>query len=108
MAAFLDVIEIDHERPGALAERRCRVLFELVVLEVIGVRLELLRDLVVLALARLGELGFDAHRAADALVEKAYCLLAAYEVAGAAPGGRGNRPARVACPPGAPGGWGDI
>src|SRR5258706_3635930 len=50
----------------------------------VGVRLELLRDLVVLALARLGELRIDAHGAADALVERPHDRLAAQQIAGAA------------------------
>src|SRR5690349_14348666 len=79
LAARFDVVQVDHEGPGALAERTRRVALELVGLEVIGVRLELLGDLVVLALARLGHRRIDAHGAADALVEHTHCLLAAYE-----------------------------
>src|SRR5581483_2569522 len=75
LAAFLDVVEIDHERPGALSERGRGVALELVGLEIVGVRLELLRELVVLALARLRHFRGEAHRAADLFVERAHCRL---------------------------------
>src|SRR5919198_3013479 len=96
LAAFLDVVEINHERPGALSERRRRVALELIRFEVVRVRLEFLRDLVVLPLAWLGERRIDAHRAADLLVERAYRRLAADEIAGAARAERGVRAAVVA------------
>src|SRR6185503_10966015 len=84
VAARLDLVEIDHEGPRALPERGGRVALQLVGLEIVGVGLELLRDLVVLPLARLGHLRIDAHRAADALIQCAYRGFAARKVAGAA------------------------
>src|SRR5258708_25055925 len=84
LAARLDVVQVNHEGPGALAERGRGVALELVGLEIVGMRLELLRHLVILALARLGHPRIDAHPAADALVQRAHPRLAADDIAGAA------------------------
>src|SRR5207237_5245388 len=69
LAAGLRLVEIDHEGPGALAPGRRGEALELARLEVVGVRLELVADVVTLRLGRLGVCAVDAQHGADPRVD---------------------------------------
>src|SRR3954462_952433 len=89
LTAGCRLVEIDHEGPAALAPGCGRIPLELIRLEVIGVRLELLADLVVLALGRFGIGPIGIQRGADLSIELANDGIALVEVAGpAGPEGR--------------------
>src|SRR3546814_6769027 len=84
-AARPRLVEIDHQRPAALPRNRA-IGFPIgaVWVEIIGMRLELLPDVIALALHRLAIFARDAGEVVEAIVDRDHDRVAVVEVAGRA------------------------